>query len=331
MLHNKFFSLLVTFLWMGGLFSVVLTLAYIQMEYRRHRFDEYYAWNVPRILAPLYASLATFCLGLTLHALVSERPISLLIAIVWGILAAVFAVRTMVVLSTGVRQGWDISLDPPAPHPDSTNESPQRSWFSIWSGAVLALLVVNLLVLSWWGSSLIMAGGEGPPRSPDAQGAITPARVTADSLPNKPAEQAAVMETPTIASAAITVPVNAKIEPTSEVLPPVPTLAVEATAVITNSAVAAQVPTETLTPTAEVITPSVTIRSVDGANVRRGPELTAEIMTVLLDSTEAPVLGRTSDNQWFLIALPDGESGWISLLVVEPNETIENAPVVMPE
>jgi hypothetical protein len=72
------------------------------------------------------------------------------------------------------------------------------------------------------------------------------------------------------------------------------------------------------------------VRSVSGANVRRAPQLTAEIITVLVDSTVAPVLGRTSDNQWFSIALPNGDSGWISILVVEPNETIENAPIITP-
>ena len=95
-----------------------------------------------------------------------------------------------------------------------------------------------------------------------------------------------------------------------------------------------------VTPTAEVVVvrevtpvpvaaPMVTARV--NANVRTGDSIRFRAIDALLAGESAPVLGVSSrDTGWYQIALPNGQRGWISDVVVLVSGNLENLPRIVP-
>lgn len=152
MLENKFFLLFINFLWMAGLFGTLFTLIYMVQYRRKYWWNIGYTYNVPRLLAPLYGSLLIFVAGLSLHAYVAQRSISLWVALVWGLLAFFFLFRLLDVIFAALQSGWDSVLAP------AQAEEGGRPSLPIWSSSVIVLLLANLLLLGWWGTVQLNAG-----------------------------------------------------------------------------------------------------------------------------------------------------------------------------
>lgn len=81
------------------------------------------------------------------------------------------------------------------------------------------------------------------------------------------------------------------------------------------------------TPAAPLLT--VTINSINGVNVRRAP-VTEEtnIIRLLENGTVLPATGRSADNLWIQVTLPDALSGWIAAEFLVPSADITTLPVV---
>lgn len=64
-------------------------------------------------------------------------------------------------------------------------------------------------------------------------------------------------------------------------------------------------------------TPLVAIREQYGVNARSGPGLGFNVVAILANGTEHPLVGRSGDGQWFNVQLPDASTGWVASWVVE--------------
>jgi uncharacterized protein YgiM (DUF1202 family) len=291
-------------------------------EHRKQRRNHHHAWNAARILAPLYGSLAVFCVGLALHAYAAQQPVSLWVAIVWSVLAVFFMLRLVRVAASGIRDGWQSAFRDRQFGLDPVASGRKGTGFSLWSSLSVVLLLVNVLILGWWGNAQINAGALGLPIADRADGESTPAIAPTIPLTAPPTEtvivamstaEIVVSPSPQGAGSSETSPVGSD--------PPVGTVLTPAA-----SALPILLPTTTPAPSPAVEL-SMTVRSPTGANVRRAPSLTAEVLTVLDDGTVAPVLGRTADSQWFSIRMADGTTGWISGQVIEVEGEAESLPV----
>lgn len=80
-------------------------------------------------------------------------------------------------------------------------------------------------------------------------------------------------------------------------------------------------------PSAPLLT--VTINAINGVNVRRLPVTDdTNIIRLLENGTVLPATGRTTDNAWIQVTLPDALSGWIAAEFLVPSADIANLPVV---
>ncbi len=74
---------------------------------------------------------------------------------------------------------------------------------------------------------------------------------------------------------------------------------------------------------------TVTINAINGVNVRRAPVTDdTNIIRLLENGTVLPATGRSPDNLWIQVALPDGVSGWIAAEFLLPSADITTLPVV---
>ena len=81
------------------------------------------------------------------------------------------------------------------------------------------------------------------------------------------------------------------------------------------------------TPSASLLT--VTINAINGVNVRRLPITDdTNIIRLLENGTVLPATGRTADNLWIQVTLPDALSGWIAAEFLIPSADIATLPVV---
>lgn len=80
-------------------------------------------------------------------------------------------------------------------------------------------------------------------------------------------------------------------------------------------------------PSAPLVT--VTINAINGVNVRRTP-VTEEtnIIRLLENGTVLPATGRTADNTWIQVTLPDALTGWIAAEFLVPSADITTLPVI---
>jgi hypothetical protein len=333
MFDNKFFLLFVTLLWMSGLFAALLTVAHMLQERGKQWPNEDYSWGMPRILAPLYASLATFCAGLALHAYAAQKPVSPWITLVWALLAFFLLVRMVSVLFIGLRYGWSTRLNARLVMMDAINYAEEGRRLPVWSSTIFLLLLVNFGLLGWWGSTRINADVLTQKLSGTEQIEDNPTPPQAGANVEQPRAEASVVAIQSNEPVAITGTANASAEPTSVGQVALPTRQVSEAVLPTPIPTATPAPINTPLPAVKPPKATITVRSSKGANVRSAPNLAADVIAVLDDATVAPVLGRNGDSadEWFMIALPDGQTGWISILVAEPNDAVSKSPVVAQE
>jgi len=77
--------------------------------------------------------------------------------------------------------------------------------------------------------------------------------------------------------------------------------------------------------------PTVIVTAPDGVNIRTGPGTEYEVIGILPQNTQAPIIGRSADGQWWVVdikATPNGQ-GWVSARYVTA-ENADNAPVILP-
>jgi len=116
----------------------------------------------------------------------------------------------------------------------------------------------------------------------------------------------------------------AGITPTATPAPPTPTVA-EATAEANTETGNEEGGLPTITPGTSAVSGSatepavpsssesvtVTIDAVNGLNVRTAPELNSDVVTLLADKSAVPAIGRYATNEWILVDLGDGATGWV--------------------
>jgi uncharacterized protein YgiM (DUF1202 family) len=109
---------------------------------------------------------------------------------------------------------------------------------------------------------------------------------------------------------------------------PTPTPEPTAAAVVPPAESAPVTDTGVVLPNAPILT--VTINAINGVNVRRGPADVDEtnIIRLLENGTVLPATGRTADNQWIQVTLPDAVSGWIAAEFLVPSADIAALPVL---
>jgi hypothetical protein len=101
-----------------------------------------------------------------------------------------------------------------------------------------------------------------------------------------------------------------------------PTLALSATSVL--SVTLPNGPTPEAATRVIISTPAT-----NGVNARQEPSTTATVLQLLPSNTLVPAVGRTQDNAWLHILLPDGRQAWVftTAMLFRP-EAVEKLPVV---
>ncbi len=83
-------------------------------------------------------------------------------------------------------------------------------------------------------------------------------------------------------------------------------------------------------PTANPANPLCRVRTVSNVNLRPGPGTTfTPVLAVMPSGTEAPIIGRLSDNTWWNIRFAN-LTGWVSANVVQVLGNCFNIPVIAP-
>lgn len=137
------------------------------------------------------------------------------------------------------------------------------------------------------------------------------------------------------------------ITPTATPAPPTPV--VQATVDLTLPTVtpippeAGEAVTETTTvPEGEAVTGTITdtvdtgedeevtvlIDAPNGLNVRTAPELNADVVTLLPDQSAVPAIGRYATNEWILVDLGDGATGWVFTELVQLEGELASLPAI---
>jgi hypothetical protein len=152
MFDNKFILLLINFLWMTGLFGAFFALLALLRYRRKQRWETGSAAQAPRVLAPLYGSLALFVIGLALHAYATGQAIGLIIAGVWALLALFLLYHCIEAIIDGLQEGWDVALT------EVGDDGMPVRGISFSGSAMLVLLAVNVGLLGWWSVGQAEAG-----------------------------------------------------------------------------------------------------------------------------------------------------------------------------
>jgi len=87
--------------------------------------------------------------------------------------------------------------------------------------------------------------------------------------------------------------------------------------------------TDTPLPTATT-KPAPQVVANANSNVRNGPNGNAGIVGLFSQGAQAPVIGKSGDNLWFCIQLPDGTIGWVSATMVILTGSLDEIPYVTP-
>lgn len=73
---------------------------------------------------------------------------------------------------------------------------------------------------------------------------------------------------------------------------------------------------------------AVAISDTLGVNARTAPTLTGTILSVLPNGAVLPALGRSPDNLWVQVELPDNQLAWVFREAINVSANIDEAPVV---
>jgi hypothetical protein len=96
--------------------------------------------------------------------------------------------------------------------------------------------------------------------------------------------------------------------------------------ITTTSSTPVLVSSSAQTPSLRVI---ISTPEANGVNARRDPSTQANILQLLPANTLVPAIGRTSDNAWLQVILPDGAVAWVfTEAMVHRPEAIEQLPIL---
>ncbi len=88
------------------------------------------------------------------------------------------------------------------------------------------------------------------------------------------------------------------------------------------------IPPAPYTNTIPTVGQAIAISDTAGVRARTAPSLEAAIITVLPNGAVLPAVGRSVDNQWIQIVLPDNQRAWVFRSVVVVSSNIDDAPIV---
>jgi hypothetical protein len=81
-------------------------------------------------------------------------------------------------------------------------------------------------------------------------------------------------------------------------------------------------------PTAAPCSDSPTIQASNTLNVRRGPGLDYEIIAQIVFLEVRPIIGRSEYDEWWLVELASGDSGWVANSIGLSQGFVGNVPIV---
>uniref|UniRef100_A0A7C1JGM7 SH3b domain-containing protein n=1 Tax=Caldilinea aerophila TaxID=133453 RepID=A0A7C1JGM7_9CHLR len=88
------------------------------------------------------------------------------------------------------------------------------------------------------------------------------------------------------------------------------------------------IPPAPYTSTVPSVGAAIAISDTAGVRARTAPSLEAGVVTVLPNGAVLPAVGRSADNQWIQIVLPDNQRAWVFRGVVVVSSNIDDVPVV---
>jgi uncharacterized protein YgiM (DUF1202 family) len=68
---------------------------------------------------------------------------------------------------------------------------------------------------------------------------------------------------------------------------------------------------------------------LQSVNVRGGPGTAYDVVDILFEDDEAPVIAQTENGNWYLIELPDGQRGWLAASVSEEVTALEAVSIAL--
>lgn len=89
-----------------------------------------------------------------------------------------------------------------------------------------------------------------------------------------------------------------------------------------------QLPVVTATqPAVASVAPTAVVTGTQVLNVRTGPDIGSNLLTTLTSGQTVLMQGRSADNAWLQVRLPDGQLGWVSGLYISPALAVTELPV----
>jgi uncharacterized protein YraI len=88
------------------------------------------------------------------------------------------------------------------------------------------------------------------------------------------------------------------------------------------------IPPAPYTNTVPSVGAAIAISDTAGVRARTAPSLEAGIVTVLPNGAVLPAVGRSADNQWIQIVLPDNQRAWVFRGVVVVSSNLDDVPIV---
>jgi serine/threonine-protein kinase len=182
-----------------------------------------------------------------------------------------------------------------APHEDLDHAENGEAKRPLWVWAAIGVVV--LLLLGGGGLWLGGRGGDPTPTATSAAGRLVAA------APTGTATETPVPATETAVPSASPSP--------SSTPSPSPTKTPTAAAAVTGTT-----------------TPTVRVR-LQSVNVRGGPGTAYDVVDILFEDDEAPVIAQTENGNWYLIELPDGQRGWLAASVSEEVTALEAVSIAL--
>lgn len=88
------------------------------------------------------------------------------------------------------------------------------------------------------------------------------------------------------------------------------------------------VPAAPFTNTLPAIGPAIAISDTAGVRARSAPSLEGNVLGILPNGAVLPVVGRSADNAWLQVTLPDNQRAWVFREVVNVSSDIDAAPMI---
>ena len=151
-----------------------------------------------------------------------------------------------------------------------------------------------------------------------------------DSLPvdgEEPQVVAAPVAVPTVATTAATtttevITIPAVVTTTSDIT--------STTAITSTDSVTATAPADTGTDTPTTISPTIVVSSTFGVNARAGTTTEDDVLVILENGAEIPIVGRSADSQWLQVQLDDGRLAWVFAAAILTTSDIATLPEAAP-